>query len=79
MSVNLSRWHDLLQSWPIRACYLFLSWRALQAVQPSSRVNNMLTLVKPDARMLRPGSVDGTWYTQHNDTTFVAISEILTY
>ena len=70
----------LPQSWLIWACYLFLQCSALQAVQTTSRMNNMLKEAKPyrnHASNMRLGSYDGAWYTEYNGTTFVIVSQIL--
>ena len=49
-------------------------------VQAITRINNMLKKAKSvgnDARNVRSSSCDGAWCTEHNDTSFVTVSQIL--
>ena len=61
-------------------CYLFLRWPALLAVQAFSRINNIFkwaNYVGYGAGKMRLGSYDITWYTEHNGSTFVTVSQTL--
>ena len=69
MSVFSAFEHDSYQHQPISACHLIFNWPALEAMQPSSRINNILkrlNFVESGVSKLRLDTFDGTSYTEQN-------------
>ena len=65
------------QSWLIISMLFILE---VACIPGSARINTMLKMaefVGTDTKIMKLDSYDGTWYTEHNGTTFMTISHIL--